>query len=596
MRRLTIVIIVMLFGFGVLNGATYYVDNSHPQANDSNPGTESLPWEHSPGMPGWSGSAELQAGDAVYFNSECTWTVSSGDAIIQVAGGVTYDGKTWGSGSRAILQATVGLARSVINFMTDHPIEPTVVRGFEVDANNQLTSGIGINWPQASGDLIGAVKRIEDCIVHDVYSHSAQGQYEYGIVISSGWGGGRTVSNVEVLYCKAFNISRGGINVYSANDDPSSGINNVLVRGCEVYSNGTDPDYAGSCLPLKNHVVNVIVEYNYIHDPIRGIGMGISTHPEPGFIGPENAIVRHNIIAGSEHVGIFFQGGGDKSIDIYGNLIMNNKYEGIRLTSSLHDSLAVRIYNNTFYHNYEAEWSHELRIESNSADISVLEVRNNIFYAASTTRLFGDDDGDITVHSNNIYYRPGGGTLVTASGVSYTASDISSWESTALTYDPLLNDPSNLPSGFTGLYGIDMEPYPGGLNITPDSPAKDYGVSLGSAYNSSINSVTRPSNAGWDIGAYEYIEDGLEDYPVYVYPNPCKVFRGENSITFSGSLSSGDVIEIYDINGKLLHISGNVSEATYQWNVSEIPSGIYFFVVKSADGEKKTSGKIAVIR
>ncbi|MCK4235248.1 hypothetical protein KAX75_12525, partial [candidate division WOR-3 bacterium] len=107
MRRLTIVIIVMLFGFGVLNGATYYVDNSHPQANDSNPGTESLPWEHSPGMPGWSGSAELQAGDAVYFNSECTWTVSSGDAIIQVAGGVTYDGKTWGSGSRAILQATV---------------------------------------------------------------------------------------------------------------------------------------------------------------------------------------------------------------------------------------------------------------------------------------------------------------------------------------------------------------------------------------------------------------------------------------------------------------------------------------------------------
>jgi hypothetical protein len=486
------------------NGATYYVDIDHPQASDSNPGDESLPWKHCPGMPGWSGSAELQAGDIVYFNNAATWTVSSASAIIQVVGGVTYDGKTWGSGSRATLRATGGLARSVINFMTDHPTEPTVVRGFEVDANNQLTSGIGINWPQSSGSLTGATKRIEDCDVHGVYSRSSQGQYEYGIVISSGWGGSRTVSNVEVLDCKVYDISRGGINVYSANDDPSSGISNVLVRGNEIYHIGTDPNYAGSALPLKNHVVNVIVEYNNIHHPTRGIGMGISTHPEPGFIGPENAIIRHNIIRESQHCGIFFQGGGDKSVDIYGNLIIENKYEGIRLALSLSDSLAVRIYNNTFYHNYEAEWSHELRIESNSADISLLEVKNNLFYAASTTRTLGDDDGDITAHSNNIHYRPGGGTLVTANGLSYTASNINSWEPTALTGDPLLKDPSDLPSGFIGTYGVDMEPDTDGLNITAASPAKDYGISLGSAYNSSINSIARPNGVGWDVGAYEF--------------------------------------------------------------------------------------------
>jgi hypothetical protein len=487
------------------DGATYYVDNSHPQADDSNPGTESLPWEHCPGMPGWSGSTELEAGDIVYFNNAATWTISSGNAIVQVVGGVTYDGTTWGSGSRAILRATGGLARSVINFMTDHPTEPTVVRGFEVDANGQLTSGIGLNWPQASGDLTGATKRVEDCVVHGVYSRSSQGQYEYGIVISSGWGGGRTVSNVKVLNCKVYDISRGGINVYSANDDPSSGINNVLVRGNEIYNTGTDPNYAGSALPLKNHVVNVVVEYNNIHNPTRGIGMGISTHPESGFIGPENAVIRHNIIRESEHCGIFFQGGGAKSVDIYGNLIIENRYEGIRLALSLSDSLAVRIYNNTFYHNYESEWSHELRIESNSADISVLEVQNNVFHAASTTRCLGDDDGDITAHSNNIYYRPGGGTLVTANGDSYTASNISSWEPTALTGDPLLKDPSDLPSGFTGTYGVDMEPDSDGLNITVGSSAKDYGISLGSAYNSSINSVTRPSGVGWDVGAYEFV-------------------------------------------------------------------------------------------
>jgi len=117
----------------------------------------------------------------------------------------------------------------------------------------------------------------------------------------------------------------------------------------------------------------------------------------------------------------------------------------------------------------------------------------------------GDDDGDITAHSNNIYYRPGGGTLVTANGDSYTASNISSWEPTALTGDPLLKDPSDLPSGFTGTYGVDMEPDSDGLNITVGSSAKDYGISLGSAYNSSINSVTRPSGVGWDVGAYEFV-------------------------------------------------------------------------------------------
>jgi hypothetical protein len=487
------------------NGASYYVDIDHSLADDSNPGTESLPWQHCPGMTGWSGGTELQAGDTVYFNNAATWTVSSGEAIIQVVGGVTYDGKTWGSGSRARLRATGGLTRSVINFMSDHPTEPTVVRGFEVDANNQLTSGIGINWPQSAGSLTGATKRIKDCVVHGVYSRSSQGQYEYGIAISSGYGGSRTVSNVEVLDCEVFNISRGGVNVYSANDDPGSGISNVLVRGCEVYNTGTDTSYAGSALALKNHIVNVIVEYNYIHNPERGIGIGISTHPEPGFIGPENTIIRHNIIRESEHVGIFFQGGGDKSVDIYGNLIMKNKYEGIRLALSLSDSLAVKIYNNTFYHNYESEWSHELRIESNSADISVLEVANNIFDAASTTRPLGDDDGDITAHFNNIYYRPGGGTLVTADGISYSASNISSWEPTALTGDPLLKNPSDLPSGFTGTYGVDMEPAGDGLNITAASSAKDYGASLGSTYSSSINSVIRPRGLAWDIGAYEFV-------------------------------------------------------------------------------------------
>ena len=166
------VVIALSFAATPAWAATYYVDNAPASANDTNPGSQSAPWKRCPGMPGWSGTQTLQPGDTVLFNSNGTWDVPGGDAAIQVTGGVTYDGRTWGGG-RARLRATGDLNRSVINFREDHATQPTVVRGFEVDVNNRVTTGIGINWPQASGSLTGATKRIDDCLVHHVSSQSA---------------------------------------------------------------------------------------------------------------------------------------------------------------------------------------------------------------------------------------------------------------------------------------------------------------------------------------------------------------------------------------------------------------------------------------
>jgi hypothetical protein len=132
-----------------------------------------------------------------------------------------------------------------------------------------------------------------------------------------------------------------------------------------------------------------------------------------------------------------------------------------------------------------------------------LEVKNNVFFTGPQSRALLDDDGVITSHSNNLYFRPGGGVLVIADGVSYTAADIKDWEPTAIASDPLLNDLSALPAGFVGNYGEDMRPEPDGLNITVDSPAKDAGVALGAEHDTSINSIRRPYGAGWDVGAYE---------------------------------------------------------------------------------------------
>lgn len=405
------------------HAAVYYVDPSHPQASDSNPGSQSLPWRNCPGMPAWAGSIALAAGDTVYFASSETWEAGSGSAVLQVSGGVTYDGRSWGTGGRATFRASGQLSRSVINLMEDHPTEATVVRGFEADAGGTVTSGIGVNWPQSAGSMTGAVKRIEDAVVHGVASQSALGEYEYGIVISSGWGGSRVTANLEVSSCVVHDISRGGINVYSANDDPSSRIENVLVRGNEIYDIGHDPDYAGSALPLKNWVKDVVVEFNSVHDTVRGSGISISSH-EVGFRGPEAAIVRYNIVRNCETMGVLFHVRGSTEVDVYGNLILDNTYQGVRFMTAM-GTLAVRIYNNTFFRNVYPGWSHEILVGSTDASIALLEVSNNIFRADAETTPIVDTDGDITAHSNNLYFRAGGGVLVTSAGTSYTAGPTS---------------------------------------------------------------------------------------------------------------------------------------------------------------------------
>ena len=65
-----------------VTGTTYYVDKNHPQASDSNPGTEALPWLTAK-RAGDPLGTEVVAGDTVYFKngtydaSGGTWTTAA---------------------------------------------------------------------------------------------------------------------------------------------------------------------------------------------------------------------------------------------------------------------------------------------------------------------------------------------------------------------------------------------------------------------------------------------------------------------------------------------------------------------------------------
>eukprot|EP01036_Dinobryon_divergens_P013493 gene13493-18208_t len=132
--------------------ASYYVDNV--TGNDSNAGTSNAPWKNAPGMESFTGRATLAAGDSVYFNSNGVWRVK-GTQGIYLVGGVTYDGKSWGTGQRAKLIADADLGSAVVRFR-DHATRETVFKGFEVDANGKVANGIEFNHSFYTGPLTGA--------------------------------------------------------------------------------------------------------------------------------------------------------------------------------------------------------------------------------------------------------------------------------------------------------------------------------------------------------------------------------------------------------------------------------------------------------
>jgi hypothetical protein len=181
-------------------------------------------------------------------------------------------------------------------------------------------------------------------------------------------------------------------------------------------------------------------------------------------------------------------------VDVIGNLVLPNEATGGLSFAGNQGAINARIFNNTFYNAY-------VDIGSPSATGNI-DFRNNIIYELDDIPL-RDAGNKITSHANNLLFRAGGGTLVSIGGANYTAANLATWEATAKSADPLLKNPGNLPSGFSGAYGTSLAPNSDGLSVQAGSPATDAGADLSALYNGSINSAQRPVGAGWDVGAYE---------------------------------------------------------------------------------------------
>jgi hypothetical protein len=466
--------------------------------NDSNPGTITSPWKRCPGMVGWAGTATLSPGDTVYFDRSDTWSLAANPSGpgLELKAGVHYVGNVWnpsgGVGTRALLFAAGEHESGVVRIWEDHATYPTWLDGFEINANGQFANLVDINHAHWKTGLTKGIKRVENCVAYNNGGNASLGYYKYGIIVSdnspdaSGW-----VANVEILNTVIHDIARDGFCLYPG---ASGMISNVTIRGCEVYNTCKDPAYSeGHGILIKGNVRNSVVEYNYAHD-VNSSAVFVNG-PETGTgTGPTGCVVRYNVLQTADNNGVIrFYGTGNKSVDVYGNVILPNQVTGGLNFDGCSGTHAVRVYNNTFYKSF-------VNIGTPSST-GTIDFRNNVIWEQSFTPL-QDPSQKITGHANNLFFRSGGGTLVSSGGTSYGSGTVTGYEATASGADPQFVDTTSLPNGFTGTFGVDLAPNRSGLSLSATSPAVGTADILSFPYNSSINSQARPAS-GWDRGAYQ---------------------------------------------------------------------------------------------
>ena len=409
-------------------GATYYVKAG---GNDSLSGLSDAT--------AWATIAKVKAtvtsGDTVYFRSQDTWS-SSSLPVLAASAGVTYDGSTYGSGTRATLKATGGYATNSIDGVVNIFASNVTFKGFEVDGNTQITGGIYIGTHALAS--ISNIK-VDNCIVHDNgVSDTPTIYFVYGIHISP-VSGNKTVSNVTLTNTTVYNASHEGIAVYAGWGQRGNKSDTVLIRNCTVYNTGyNNPLGRGHGIALVNDVDNVTVEFCNIYDN-NGYGIVVRTSPDPGVAvgAPNNMIIRYNAIHTNAISGILILDNYSQIItgDFYGNLIYNNGNSvlsttcyDIDISSSNYASSILNFYNNTIYNTVNACTTRAgVSVATYGANIfgtPVFNFKNNIVYTNNYTAVY--DRHKWLSHSNNLIYRSDSANNAAIISPVYNSTPISS--------------------------------------------------------------------------------------------------------------------------------------------------------------------------
>ena len=367
----------------------------------------------------------------------------------------------------------------------------------------------------------------------------------------------------------------------------SHNASNVLVEGCYIYDNGIE----GSGYQHNNYTEakGIIFQYNYF-GPLRAGCNGNNLKDRSG-----GTIIRYNWIEGgnrqldlvdSDYSEIYNDTSYRKTF-VYGNILIEQSNEGNSQichyggdggNTSQYRKGTLYFYNNTVV-SKRSGYTTLLRLSTND---EYCDARNNVVYVTENGNNLALLDAHGTINIRNNWFKSGWANSHQGSG-----------------FDGNIIDSGGVVTGdFPGFEDWGTENYHLGDSslcidmgsVLPDEIIPEYNVNY--QYIKHCQYENRPLDDSIDIGAFEYGTGGIVNKSIYIYPNPCKVYMGHNSIMFN-NLSSNDIIAIYSITGKLIHKINNIANNIYKWDVDNISSGIYFYRIT---GSNKAKGKIVIIR
>lgn len=485
---------------------TFYIS---PTGNDSNPGTELLPWK-SLAMAG----SEVMAGDTIILRggiyNERLVIKNSGN---ESAGPIIFKNYP---GELPILDGSTMTLPSGDSYglVEGYNISYVTVEGLELrNAKTTLddTTPMGVYFAGRGSHIT-----IKKLVIHEIENNHINGN-AHGILIAGNQA--VSMSQITIEENRLYNLILGWSESVSLNGN----VENFLVTKNTIYNNNNIAiDAIGYeetcplsvCIPEMDRARNGVISQNIIYD--------ISSKDNPVYEGESSA------------VGIYVDGG--KDIVIEKNMIRTSDF-GIELSSEKEngnyyaDNIIVRnnivtgnsngglalggytptrkgcrncsIVNNTFYHNNklylidQSEGSFgEVYFQNNNVDTIF---KNNIFFATTTADFFVMENTTNAglMFYNNLYFSLGPNPRWRINNVninSWMAFQMAGNEETGYYIDPQLNDPDN--HNFTLLY---VEEKAG------KSPAKDRGDNLPLMLRGALDFLgnSRISGLGIDIGAIE---------------------------------------------------------------------------------------------
>jgi parallel beta-helix repeat protein len=498
--------LIFLFLFCVMPGTKklfsqteYYVDFTN--GNDSNPGTQALPWKTIGKVNGES----FSAGDHIKFKCGETWNefLFPGNSGNSTQGYIVYE--SYGSGDKPVLAHT------------DYGI---IIDGYQYLEFNgfEITSSMGVMIKDESGSSPAAYITITQCSIHGnsippaytygdgcvnvslgshhiTVSNNIMYNHYYPVWFGDGAGCSSTISDNTIYDCSGNGI---GLDEISCSDSTQ-----IVISGNTIYN----ADWHGMEISANYILIENNIVYNSGTSGHSGIHLFARydvTEPDKG--GDFN-IIRNNVcynIHDHDATGLRTDGNGIQadqwcdSNDIYNNISYNNDGAGIILFGSSGNN----VYNNTLYNNgldlgnRYGRYEFVICQDDDSPCINNL-IKNNIGLTAKQGHFAAAID-EVSVDSNNLFFnniwyntQAGGDVGIidfdthSTDSVAFSVWENYSWTFNEISQNPLFADSAS--KDFHLLFG---------------SPAINSGVTV--PFNSDNENNPRPLELICDRGAFEY--------------------------------------------------------------------------------------------